>query len=101
MKQKITQIINVAVDEVNEYAPENQQVAKDTTAALWGASGSLDSLALVNFIVSIEQKLQQKFNQHITLLDNENVFSNQEQSPFSSIGALCIYIEKLLAEKNE
>jgi acyl carrier protein len=74
-QERLIKIIYSAVDEVNEQLSKEQRLKKSLDIALFNASGIPDSLALVNLIVAIEEKIQEEFNINITL--SEELFSNE------------------------
>ena len=61
---------------------------------LYGPEGTLDSLAFVNFIVTVEQKIEEKSGVAISLAD-ENVMQDAS-SRFATIEMLTNYILMLL-----
>ena len=97
MKEKIIKILYSSIDEINKLYSENKKMEKSTKTVLFGSSGSLDSLGLVNFIVSTEEKIQDEFDVLISLAD-ERAMSKSE-SPFRTVGSLINYIEMLLLEE--
>ena len=57
----------------------------------------MDSLGLVNLIVSVEQNIEDDFDVSITIADERAM--SQKHSPFRTVGTLADYIEILLKEK--
>lgn len=55
MKQKIGEIVEKALEEVNEDADERVDYAKETK--LFGKGGGLDSFSFVTLISSIEEQI--------------------------------------------
>ncbi len=94
----VIQIIFGAVEELNEQRSKEQQLEKSVDTVLFGKSGELDSLGLVNLIVLIEQKIEDKFSISLTIADERAM--SQEKSPFRTIGTLADYISLLLNEHN-
>ena len=94
--EKVLHSLYAAVDEVNRLLPDQQQVEKSTTAILFGKTGRLDSLGLVNFILAVEEQIEHDFGVAITIADERAM--SQKSSPFRSIGALQVYIGELLQE---
>lgn len=94
--EKVLHSLYAAVDEVNEQLPGQQQVEKSTTAILFGKTGKLDSLGLVNLILAVEEQIEQDFGVAITIADERAM--SQKHSPFRTIGALQEYIGELLQE---
>ena len=98
--KKIIQLIFKAVDELNPNLPKDQRLTKSRDTVLFGKSGKLDSLGLVNLIVAVEQKIEEEFEVSVNLA-NEKAIS-QKNSPFKTIATLASYTCKLVEEnKNE
>ena len=96
MKQRktIENIIINAVKEINERLPKEQQISKTSKTVLFGKSGQLDSLGLVNLLVIIEQNIEDEFDVSITIADEKAM--SQKYSPFRTIGTLTNYINMFL-----
>ena len=71
----------------------------DETTILMGAEGLLDSIDLVNLVVSVEQYIEDTHNLTITIADEKAM--SQNRSPFKTIGNLARYVEILIDEKNQ
>lgn len=98
--EKVTGLIFNVVDEINQQLPKDNQLKKSTDTIIFGKSGVLDSLGLVNFIVSTEQKIEEELGTTISLTDEKAM--SQKNSPFKSIGTLADYIISILkVKKNE
>jgi D-alanine--poly(phosphoribitol) ligase subunit 2 len=97
VKDKVLEIVSEIIDELNALASDDQQLEKELDAPLYGGMGKLDSLGLVNVMVSVEQKAKDEFGVVIDVA-NEKAIS-QENSPFKTVGSLVNYIEKLVKEK--
>jgi len=96
MEKKVYTIVCNAIDEVNKQYPGNPSVPIEPEAVLFGADSSLDSLGLVNLIITIEQMIEDEFEITISLA-NEKAIS-RKSSPFRTINSLTEYIEQLLKE---
>ena len=96
MNEEVFNIIYLSVDEINNDEDQEKKLEKSPDTILLGPGSYLDSLGLVNFIVSVEQNINDTFNSSIILADERAM--TQEQSPFSSIQALASYIQMLLKE---
>ena len=95
-RKTIENLIINAVKEINEQLPQEQQLAKSTKTVLFGKDGKLDSLGLVNLLVTIEQNIEDVFDVSITIADERAM--SQKRSPFRTIGTLADYIDMLLKE---
>ena len=96
MEDEILEIIYEAIKENNMHSKKKIDISYSEKTHLYGEKGSLDSLALVNLIVSIEERVEKKFNKSIVLAD-EKAFS-QKNSPFATIKSLTEYLEKIINE---
>lgn len=95
---KIKSVVFEAIDEINQQLLEQQRLSKSPEVVLVGGEAMLDSMAFVNLIVAVEEKMVNEFGVNITLVD-ERAFS-QDETPFKTIGNLIDYISNLLKEQN-
>ena len=99
-REDVLQVMFAVIDEINETLPPDRQLEKSVETHLFGKQGKLDSIELVNFIVSLEQGVADKFGRAITLAD-EKAFS-RETSPFRSVDSLGDYVmERLKSAGND
>lgn len=100
MKHEVTLLICETYKEVLDLQEVNfeksEKIDKDTP--IFGTKGYLDSLGLINLLLAVEEKVRQKFNVSISLV-NERAMS-QKNSPFETIGTLADYIYSLLKENS-
>ena len=96
--KKIKNLIFDAVEEINSQLPDEKKLIKSIKTTLFGREGNLDSLELVNLVVTIEQNIEDIFDLSITIADERAM--SQQYSPFRTIGSLTNYIEILLKEKS-
>ena len=85
-----------AVTELNEQLDTEHKLDLDAETRLLGRSSKLDSFGLVNLIILVEEKLNDKFDRSITLADDRAM--SQEHSPFRSVQSLSEYAYTLLSE---
>jgi acyl carrier protein len=95
-KDKIIEAIYDAMDEISAQSPDIPHLEKSTDTVLLGKTGALDSLGFVNLIVAAEQKIEEKFDLCITLVDEKAM--SKKNSPFKTVGTLRAYISRLLEE---
>ena len=96
-KEQVTQIIFNTVDEINKSLAQDSQLEKSEQTILFGKDGLLDSLGLVNFIVTAEQKIKADTGKVIALADERAM--SQQSSPLKTIGSLIDYTITLLENK--
>lgn len=95
--QKIHEAIALAVDDVNGMLPDAERLTFGPCLVLYGEGGGLDSLGLVNFIVSLEERINEKFGVALALADGDTMSS--EKSPFINVNRLSAHLEKVLKSK--
>jgi len=95
-KETVEEIIYDAIDEVNNFIPQERKLTKslDTILSVPYSEQSLDSLGMVNLIVAIEQKIQENLNVSVSLADE--LFISDESNPFERIATLIDGIVDLL-----
>ena len=93
-KTEITELIFKSIEEFNQQ--NNGNIIKSADTKLFGFDSDLDSLGLVNLIISIEENINQKYNVFISLADERAM--SQKNSPFRSVDAMVDYITLLLEE---
>jgi acyl carrier protein len=89
------EIINIAIDEVNEDATDGGTINKDHSTTLLGPDSNIDSLSLVRLLVTVERLIEEKTEKIIVIVD-ESAFE-AEQSPFVTVGSLTRHIDSLIA----
>ncbi len=95
-KEEITKIIFTSIDEINAELEIN--IPKSANSNLFGIESDLDSLGLVNLIISIEEAINDKYDVSITLADEKAM--SRRNSPFKNIQSLVDYLHELLAAEN-
>ena len=97
MKQEnVLAAVLEAVTEFNEQLDTEQKLELDAETRLLGKSSKLDSFGLVNLIILVEEKLNDKFDRSITLADERAM--SQEHSTFRSVQSLADYAYALMSE---
>lgn len=96
MNNTILELIYRAIDEVNSDRRPEDRLSRTEDAAILGRDSKLDSLGLVNFIVSLEQAINDEMNVELTLADERAMM--MESSPFRTVRTLATFIETLMTE---
>ena len=97
MIDNIYKSIYKSIDEVNSQMSKEEQLIKSPDTVLYGESSSIDSIGLINIIVTVEQNIEDDFEKSITLADQKAM--SQKQSPFKTVESLAKYIQILFEEK--
>tara|TARA_Y100001980_G_C14434272_1_gene222018 strand:- start:402 stop:686 length:285 start_codon:yes stop_codon:yes gene_type:complete len=86
-----TSIITGCLKESHSSYQEMKVVA-DTE--IFGGNSKLDSLGLVTFLVSLEQKIEDAYGIQITIADEKAM--SLTNSPFRTVGSLNDYLSRLI-----
>ena len=87
-KQNVLQLIHGAVDEINEILSEDRRLEKTSETVLLGETGRLDSLGLINFIVTVETRAEKTLGLKLNLGEA----MPDPDSPLSTLGSLTDFI---------
>jgi len=97
MIDNIYKSIYKSIDEVNSQMSKDEKLIKSPDTVLYGESSSIDSIGLINIIVTVEQNIEDDFEKSITLADQKAM--SQKKSPFKTVESLAKYIQILIEEK--
>ncbi len=95
-KEDVITEIYKSIDEVNETS--GIILSKEPETKLFGGDSNIDSLGLVNLIVSVESNINETFNLSISLADEKAM--SQKHSPFRTVETLADYIVLLINEES-
>ena len=95
-KDKVIEIIIGTIKEYNNGLSKDMQISSDLDSSIYGGSSNLDSMGLVSFIVGLEQNIEDKFDQSISLADEKAM--SQKTNPYQNINSLANYISKSLSK---
>lgn len=96
MSEVIHNILQEAIEELNEQLEEDKKVVFSEETRFIGSKASIDSMTFVTLISIIEELIEDKLDTTIHLV-NEKAFSSK-RSPFYSIETMTEYIDELLKE---
>lgn len=68
---RMEQLIRNVLDGMNAFLPAAERIPTDPSTILMGDGGHLDSLGIANFIVSLEEALEQGSGRSIPLSDQD------------------------------
>lgn len=92
---QLREAVYATLDDLNAQRPASERLAKALDTPLSGANGALDSLAFVNFIVMLEQRLDGSLAMPVSLLDDERL--DPTAPHFQTVGNLITYLAALRA----
>lgn len=92
------QVIEQALQQTNRTRENKIDLSNLSSVRLYGGGGVFDSMQLVNFLVLVEQLVDDEFGQAIALTSEKAV--SMRVSPFSSTTTLAAFIEGELSIAN-
>jgi hypothetical protein len=84
------QLIYAAVDEINGQLPANARLAKSPDTVLLGDASMLDSLAFINLLVAIEDRVGRTGGAPVGLLDQ--VSKGDAATPLRTLGSMAAFV---------
>jgi D-alanine--poly(phosphoribitol) ligase subunit 2 len=97
MKERIYRCIVNGIENYNESSENKIDYSDKEKTELFSDRGALDSLGLVNLILSVEEELSSEFNVSVSLASEKAM--SQKVSPFKSIETLQNYIAELIYQE--
>lgn len=92
--EQVRAVVYRAVDEINEELPDVQQLIKHPSTVLFGPDATIDSMALVSFIVAVEEEIHDEFGLSVTLVDEKAM--SMEHSPFRTLSTFVDYVRAIV-----
>ena len=92
-----SKIIKFLEDFLKEELEESIELSLDSK--LFGGGGPLDSMALVNLLVDLEELIEDDYGKTITLADEKAM--SRRTSPFSRVQNLIDYVQEQLNSNDE
>jgi acyl carrier protein len=88
--EKITELLYACIDSANRMLPLDAKLNKSPDTVLVGDGGVLDSLALINLLVDLEDALRTNLALECSLIDDDLLAD--AQGPYRSIANLTKWI---------
>ena len=89
--EQVTALVYRAVDEINGELTDGQRLEKDPSTVLFGNNAKIDSMALVSFIVAVEEQILNELGIAMTLADDKAM--SMQRSPFRTLETLVDYVK--------
>ena len=64
------QIIDESISEINKQLPQENSIDRDIDFEILGSNSNFDSMAIINFILFIEEKIKFKYKKNLNLLNS-------------------------------
>lgn len=95
-KEMITGIVYDSIDQINELRAAGSQLNKSPDTKLFGESGQLDSLGLINLVVAVEDSFESVFGYSISLA--ESAAMSEHANPYYSVATLVDFIDTIVKD---
>ena len=89
--ENILKLLYECIDSANRMLPTEAKLIKSADTVLLGEGGVLDSLALITFLVDLEEALHTKLGLECQLIEDDLL--TDSQGPYHSISTLAKWIE--------
>lgn len=96
-KEKIQEAIYCAIDILNDQI-NGLNIEKTLDTPLLGKDSKLDSMAVVTFMVAIEEQVEDKFSIPISMAVDSDVAS--ESNPFRNVASLINFVDEKIEEND-
>ena len=92
-RDEALRLVYEAIDVVNPQLPAGRRLAKSPDTILVGPAGSLDSLGIINFVVSLEERVTDAVGAPVQLFDEAALL--EENGAFATVDTLSRFLEGL------
>lgn len=96
VKDELVSLIIDAVKELSDQDDVELPADLGHATALFGENGFLDSMSLVSLVVSVEQGVEDRYGQAVSLADEKAL--SRRNSPYRTIGSLAEYAAEQLGQ---
>ena len=87
--QQALQIVYETIDIVNQQLPAARRLRKSPGTVIVGPGGALDSLGVVTFVITLEDRVGEAVGANVQLLDREML---GDGSPLQTVAALTEFV---------
>jgi D-alanine--poly(phosphoribitol) ligase subunit 2 len=87
-------LVYACVDDLNKQLPPEARLSRTAQTVLVGTGGVLDSLSLINFLVSVEEAVAARFGTEVPLLGDPQL--GDESGPFHTLSSLAALLSHRL-----
>jgi hypothetical protein len=91
--REIEKLIHETIDEINGQTPPDRRIDKSSQAVIVGTGSTLDSLGIINFLVSLEAKVAASTGHTVSLLNDDTL--NDPDGPLRTVES----IERFISER--
>tara|TARA_Y100000591_G_C21777109_1_gene668946 strand:+ start:362 stop:634 length:273 start_codon:yes stop_codon:yes gene_type:complete len=88
----MNEIKKLIIQSLKENFPENYEEKLGDDTPIFGGKSSIDSLGLVTFLITLEQKIEDNLGKKITIADEKAI--SMKNSPFRDVNTLKNFISE-------
>jgi hypothetical protein len=88
-RDRVLHLVYEAIDVINQQLPAAKRLRKSPDTVIAGTGGVLDSLGIVTFVLTLEDKVGEATGASVQLLERDVLV---EDSPLQTVRALTDYI---------
>lgn len=88
--QMVWEVIKSVVSEINKMLPKNQLITPEPETVIVGNGSLIDSLALLNFLILIEDNISNRIGKNISLVEH----LINEGCAIQNLGNLATFIDQ-------
>ena len=92
-QEQALRLVYETIDQVNPQLPSARRLVKRPETVLVGPGGPLDSLGLITFVVTLEEKVGDELAHSVQLLDESTLAD--PTGPFHTVRTLADYVSAL------
>jgi hypothetical protein len=92
-RDEALRLVYDAIDVVNPQLPDARRLAKSPDTVIVGPRGSLDSLGIINFVITLEERVTDAIGAPVQLLDEAALID--DDGAFATVDTLTRFLESL------
>lgn len=92
---RVQACVDASLRELNAIRPKDQQIGSGPDVRLLGDGGALDSLAFVNFVVTLDGQLAQQVSPNASVM--ADLLAAPDPDAFATVGKLVQFVSDKLA----
>lgn len=91
-EDEMLSIVYEAIEQVNKYTENEVNLDRTLDQPLYGGNGPLDSMDLVNLLITLEEMIEVRFGKNLQLMNSG--FQKTENNPFETVQSLVSFLSK-------
>jgi hypothetical protein len=92
-RDEALRLVYEVIDTVNARLPAARRLSKSPATVIAGPAGALDSLGIITFVVTLEERVADAIGAPVQLLDDSSFID--EHGAFATVDTLATFLEGL------